>query len=148
MVVTYCILYFQEVVTLQKNILIYISIRKLGLNVYFTITIFLVEYYSFTEQNNFRSHELYWIKYWIQYFKLGHYFLDTQYYFRWYTFLYISKFRCIVYWLVYIYIKHNLDNFIYTYFCILLSINVCHLLSELIKSLDEFPWKYHGRHSV
>ena len=26
-----------------------------------TITILLVEYYSFTEQNNFRSHELNWI---------------------------------------------------------------------------------------
>ena len=46
----------------SEKIFIYICIRKLGLHWYLTITIFKVEYYSFTEQNNFRSHELDCIK--------------------------------------------------------------------------------------
>ena len=33
-----------------------------GLHHVLTITILTVEYYSFTEQNNFRSHEFNWIK--------------------------------------------------------------------------------------
>ena len=37
-----------------------ICIRKLGLHRFLTITIFQVEYYSLTEQNNFRSHALDW----------------------------------------------------------------------------------------
>ena len=39
----------------------------------------LVEYYSFTEQKNFRSHELIGSNSSIQYFRPGHYFLDIQY---------------------------------------------------------------------
>ena len=41
----------------EKKI-IYICIRKLGLQRFLTNTIFKVEYYSFTEQNDFKSHEL------------------------------------------------------------------------------------------
>ena len=45
----------------------------------FTITILQGEYYSFTEQNNFRSDELNWIKQFDLTFRSGHYFLDIQY---------------------------------------------------------------------
>ena len=39
----------------------------------------LGEYYSFTEQYNFRSDELNLQNSWIQYSRLGNYFLDIQY---------------------------------------------------------------------
>ena len=41
-----------------EKIFLHICIRKLGLHRFLTITIFLFEYHSFTEQNNLRSHEL------------------------------------------------------------------------------------------
>ena len=69
----FLILYVQEVVTLQKNIY-YVCLHYL-----LTIMILQVEYYSFTEQNNFRSHKFNWIKYSIQYFRSGHNFLDIRY---------------------------------------------------------------------
>ena len=44
--------------TLQKKILnIFVSENEVN-TTFLIITIFEVEYYSFTEQNNFRSHEL------------------------------------------------------------------------------------------
>ena len=55
--VSMCLLYVQEVVTLQKNNN-YICIRKWGLHHFLIITIFKEEYYSFIEHNNLRSHEL------------------------------------------------------------------------------------------
>ena len=49
--------YVQEVVTLQKKYSNKCAIRKLGLHRFLSFTIFWVEYYSFTEQDNFRSHD-------------------------------------------------------------------------------------------
>ena len=57
----------------QEKLFWYIFIRKVGLHRY-TVTIFYVEYYSFTEQKKIRSHELDWINSSIQYFRSGHYF--------------------------------------------------------------------------
>ena len=63
---------------LQKKYLIYVR-QKMGLHLLLTVTILKVECYSFTEQNNFRSHELSVIIDSIQYVRLGHYVLDIQY---------------------------------------------------------------------
>ena len=59
--VLYLILYVQEVVILQKRYLIYLHQKNNKCHLS-TITILQVEYFSFTEQNNFRSHEFNWIK--------------------------------------------------------------------------------------
>ena len=61
------VLYVQEVVTLQKKYLIYLH----QTHRFLTITIFQVEYYSYTEQNNFRTHELDWIKQFDSIFQVG-----------------------------------------------------------------------------
>jgi len=61
------VLYVQEVVTLQKKMRFtpFINYYSWLLEYYsnnHAITILEGEYYSYTEQNNFRSHELNWMK--------------------------------------------------------------------------------------
>ena len=53
--------------------------QKMRLTPVITITTLQVEYYSCTEQQNFRPDEHNLRNSSIQYFRLGHYFLDIQY---------------------------------------------------------------------